>query len=127
MGVEIMREKLLVIKTNTTDNNDIALLVEPETNLSEVKATGQMLVDSDGLSFVYVLEINDEYTYLAIKEDFWPELKRGLDSQSNVYLSNSTKQLELENFFEELEYLVENIKGNGNYGEEMVTKVEACF
>lgn len=122
-----MREKLLVIKTNTTDKNEIALLVEPETNLSEVKATGQMLVDSDGLSFVYVLEINDEYTYLAIKEDFWPELKRGMDSQSNIYLSNSTDQLELENFFEELEYLVENIKGNGNYGEEMVAKVEACF
>ncbi|MEQ2525751.1 hypothetical protein EKG37_14325 [Robertmurraya yapensis] len=122
-----MREKLLVIKTNTTDKNEIALLVEPETNLSEVKATGQMLVDSDGLSFVYVLEINDEYTYLAIKEDFWPELKRGMDSQANVYLSNSTEQLELENFFEELEYLVENIKGNGNYGEEMVAKVEACF
>lgn len=127
MGVEIMREKLLVIKTNTTEKNEIALQVEPETNLSEVKATGQMLVDSDGLSFVYVLEINDEYTYLAIQEDFWPELKRGMDSQLNVYLSNSTEQLELVNFFEELEYLVENIKGNGNYGEEMVTKVEACF
>ncbi|TKC18301.1 hypothetical protein [Robertmurraya kyonggiensis] len=122
-----MREKLLVIKTNTTDKNDIALLVNPETNLSEVKATGQMLVDSDGLSFVYVLDINDEYTYLAIKEDFWTELKQGMDSQSKVYLSNSTEHIELENFFEELEYLVENIKGNGNYGEEMVTKVEARF
>lgn len=122
-----MREKFIVIKANTTDKKELTLLIEQGIKLSEVKATGQMLVDSAEFSFVYVLEKNDEYTYLSIKEDIWPQLKQVMDSQSNVHLSNSSEQIELVNFFEELEYLVENIKGNGNYGEEMVTKVEACF
>ena len=36
-------------------------------------------------------------------------------------------EMELEGLKEEVEYLVENIEGNVNYGEELVTAVEKYF
>lgn len=36
-------------------------------------------------------------------------------------------EMELEGLKEEVEYLVENIEGNANYGEELVTAVEKYF
>lgn len=36
-------------------------------------------------------------------------------------------EMELEGLKEEVEYLVENIEGNVNYGEELVTAVEKVF
>ena len=37
--------------------------------------SGQMLVDSAGFSFVYLLENEDTYTYISVPETFWKELK----------------------------------------------------
>lgn len=54
-------------------------------------------------------------------------LKTGLEEKLPVYLTNEENKIELINFYEELEYLISNIKGNSNYGDEMVTKVESTF
>ncbi|MFL6562385.1 MAG: hypothetical protein ACJ8MO_40575 [Bacillus sp. (in: firmicutes)] len=37
------------------------------------------------------------------------------------------EQKELNNFHDEFNYVLTNIKGNSNYGKEMVTKVESIF
>jgi hypothetical protein len=84
-------------------------------------------VDSDELAFVYLLENENDYTYLVIKEETWSELKKGVEEQENVFVSNGTEQLVLIDFYEELNYLIENIKGNSNYGDAMVAKVEEIF
>ena len=86
-----------------------------------------MLVDSDGLSFVYLLEKEEDYTYIVIPNTVWKELKTALTEQLPVYLSNQSERLLLNQFHEELSYLIENIKGNSNYGEKMVNEVEAIF
>jgi hypothetical protein len=44
-----------------------------------------------------------------------------------VWILFEDEQLELTNFYEELTELINNIRGNSNYGAEMVTKVEEIF
>ncbi|MGG0719069.1 hypothetical protein ABE096_15955 [Robertmurraya massiliosenegalensis] len=122
-----MREKINVVSATVKNKKELHLMVEREIKIEQLQPLGQMLVDSDETSFIYLLEKDDEYTYLGIKEDIWTLLKNGMDEKYTVFLTNESSQCELSSFYDELEYLVENIKGNGNYGEKMVTKVEACF
>lgn len=108
-------------------NEELLLRVEEGTSISAMKPMGQMLVDSDHLSFIYVVDMQDDYTYISIPEGTWPELKKALDQHADVYISDQKERLLLTEFHEELSYLIENIKGNSNYGERMVEKVEALF
>lgn len=122
-----MRKKISIIKTNNVNEDALLLYTEPSIALDHLRATGQMLVDSDGLSFIYLTENADEYTYISISDGVWNDLKKAMDLVMPVYVSNEKDTLELVNFLEELSYLIENIKGNSNYGEEMVAKVESIF
>ncbi|WP_077211201.1 hypothetical protein [Bacillus dakarensis] len=122
-----MRKKISIIKTNNVNEDALLLYTEPSIALDHLRATGQMLVDSDGLSFIYLTENADEYTYISISDGVWNDLKKAMDLNMPVYVSNEKDTLELVNFLEELSYLIENIKGNSNYGEEMVAKVESIF
>jgi hypothetical protein len=118
-----------VLHINHTILNKSELIIEIDSNfrLENVKASGQMLVDSLELSFVYLLENNDTYTYLKIPEIFWTDLKEVMTREISVSVTNGQEKINLVRFLEELIYLIENIKGNSNYGEEMVRKVEAVF
>ena len=122
-----MREKIHVEKVIRNEENDVILLVNNDFPVSEIITTGQMLVDSSELAFVYIVEKNDSFIYVKLGENTWPILKEELESNRNFKLSNGKQISELPNLREELLYLIDNIKGNSNYGEEMVTKVEECF
>lgn len=122
-----MREKINVIGTETTNENELNLLVSNVGSYDSLKPMGQMLVDSDEVSFVYLLEKETEYTYVIINEDNWQKLKWAIENNAIISLSNGSDKIELVDFLDELNYLIENIKGNSNYGEAMVTKVEAIF
>jgi Family of unknown function (UPF0738) len=122
-----MSEKLVIHRVSVNNQKEIQMEVEQQISLNQYRASGQMLVDSDGLSFVYLLEKEEDYTYIVIPNTVWKELKTALTEQLPVYLSNQSERLLLNQFHEELSYLIENIKGNSNYGEKMVTEVEAIF
>ncbi|MBB6443557.1 UPF0738 family protein [Bacillus benzoevorans] len=106
---------------------ELILEIDSSSILGNMKPTGQMLVDSVGLSFVYLLENDDSYTYMKVPEIFWNDLKEALSCRISVSVTNGKEKIYLEQFLEELSYLIENIKGNSNYGEEMVKKIEATF
>jgi hypothetical protein len=72
-------------------------------------------------------QILEGYTYIDMKEPIWPLLKKLLDKSIPVWILFEDEQLELTNFYEELTELINNIRGNSNYGAEMVTKVEEIF
>lgn len=127
MEVLKMREKIQVEKVIRNEENEVILLVNNDFPVSEIIATGQMLVDSSELAFVYIVEKNESFIYVKLGQNTWPNLKEGLENNSQFKLSNGEETLELPNLREELMYLIDNIKGNSNYGEEMVTKVEECF
>lgn len=96
-------------------------------NINGLQAKGQMLVDSDKLSFVYLLETEDEFVYAGIPYSVWNELKEARDKGYRAMIRIEDQDIELVGLYDELNYLIENIKGNANYGEEMEKKVEELF
>lgn len=86
-----------------------------------------MLVDSDALAFVYILETEDRFLYVMVPKPWWPELKAALDAKEPVWLRCGERTLELEQFHDELSYLLENIRGNANYGEALERAVQEMF
>lgn len=119
--------KTLTLKNSTWEENNLLFAVEGDVSLETLTPTGQMIVDSDQAAFVYLAENEDEYIYLYIFENDWANLKEALDKQARVYAMQGESELGLASITEELEYLVQNIEGNSNYGEELVTKVESFF
>jgi hypothetical protein len=122
-----MSEKLVIHRVSVNNQKEIQMEVNQQISLNQYRASGQMLVDSDGLSFVYLLEKEEAYTYIVIPNTVWKELKIALTEQLPVYLSKQSERLLLNQLHEELSYLIENIKGNSNYGEKMVNEVETIF
>ncbi|KOP81754.1 hypothetical protein ACFFHH_17835 [Cytobacillus solani] len=122
-----MKKKIKIINAEWNKNEELVLHVEEGVSILEMKPMGQMLVDSDQLAFIYVVDKDDEYTYISIPESTWPKLKNALENCTAIYITDQNEQLLLTDFHEELSYLIENIKGNSNYGEVMVEKVEALF
>lgn len=122
-----MSEKLNIHDIKIINETEIELEVEGHVLLENYKASGQMLVDSDHLSFVYLVEKEEGYTYIMIPNNFWKQLQGVLTNNVTVFLSNKRERLLLTGFQEELSYLIENIKGNSNYGEKMVAEVETVF
>ncbi|MGG4468052.1 hypothetical protein ABER68_08505 [Paenibacillus alvei] len=121
-----MKEKLQVLNAEMTESN-LILKVEESYPVNELSAKGQILVDSDAFAFIYLAEKGDQYVYIVLGKDIWPSLKKGLEVELPVYLSNGQNNLELAEWKEEMEYLIDNIEGNGNYGEEMEASVTAVF
>lgn len=119
-----MKRKIEIIHAELTDNN---LLFQTNQSINELTPGEQILVDSENFSFIYLMEDQHDYIYIVIPEDFWPQLKVMLDRQVPVWIHDGDNKKELTNFYEELDYIVSNIRGNSNYGVEMVTKVEETF
>jgi hypothetical protein len=99
--------------------------VKMDTSL--LKPAARVLADSDHLAFIYILETSDEYMYLSISKEYWPELKKVMTEDADTILTVNQHELKLEGIVEELQELISNIKGNANYGEDMVKEVESQF
>ncbi|MGD6817619.1 hypothetical protein [Metabacillus sp. 84] len=94
---------------------------------SALKAKGQILADSDHLAFIYILEDAEQFTYFSIPAGCWAEIEKARAGDLSVWASINQHELELEEFFNELRELVQNIAGNANYGDEMEGKVSEVF
>ncbi|MEH7385040.1 hypothetical protein V7147_06450 [Bacillus sp. JJ1521] len=92
-----------------------------------LRASGQMLVDSDSLAFIYKLENEQEFIYVSLPSAVWPSLKNVISEKQQVILHLEDNELELVDIIPELEYLLQNIEGNANYGDGMVELVEKTF
>lgn len=119
-----MKRKIEITNAELTNNN---LLLQANQSINELTPGEQILVDSENFSFIYLMEDQHDYIYIVIPEDFWPQLKVMLDRQVPVWIHDEDTKKELTNFYEELDYIVSNIRGNSNYGVQMVTKVEETF
>ncbi|GAA0325357.1 hypothetical protein GCM10008967_14960 [Bacillus carboniphilus] len=119
--------KLWEVKEKEWKAGNLYLQLETSPSLQNVKAGERMLAHSDELSFIYILEQDDEFIYLALPSSIWADLKMVMSDHSKVLLKGSEGVLELASFEMELEYLIQNIEGNSNYGDEMVKEVEKVF
>ena len=93
----------------------------------ELKPAKEVIADSDTMSFIYIVEENDQYSYLAFEQQTWESLIPFIQSGKNPTVSVGEKELELIDFSEEFQSLVFNIEGNSNYGEQFVEIVEETF
>ncbi|KAA0565286.1 hypothetical protein F0342_06655 [Bacillus sp. CH30_1T] len=119
--------KIVQFKHTTYENGTLYLHTDQADLLQGTTAAGQIIADSDRYAFVYLAENEEEYVYLYLEESIWDELKKALQEKNAVIAISDDYSLELDQFTEELDYLVTNIEGNGNYGDEMVKKVESVF
>ena len=116
------------ITTCVMKSNELHLKADPiETEIEQLEDTKQMLVDSDNMSFVYVVDINDQFMYVGLSDNIWANLKHVLHKDMKVFLEINKEVIELSAVKEELSYLISNIEGNVNYGDEMVARVEEVF
>lgn len=93
----------------------------------QIQPGGQVLADSDQLAFIYVVEEGEGYSYLSFPKQVWNVLVDIVKSKEDPYLQLGSQTIKLNNFSSELEMLVFNIEGNGNYGNEFVQAVEEQF
>ncbi len=119
-----MRKKIHINETELTNGT---LYLHTLDSIDTLQEVGQLIADSEAFAFVYLLEDSEEYVYVYLEESTWTSLKELLTNKDKVYLKNNENHLELKHFYDELDYLISNIEGNGNYGEEMVSKVESVF
>ena len=115
------------IKETIKRENELVFQLQENAILESTKACGQILVDSDSLAFIYLLEKENEYVYLEIPEKVWKDCKEAVDSNDALFVKDANGEILLESFKEEIEYLIENIRGNGNYGEDMEKAVSSIF
>jgi hypothetical protein len=119
-----MQKRIIINSAYISDTN---IIFEANETVSGLIPRDQMLVDSDHFSFIYIMEKENEFTFLVLTESIWPLLNDALEDNLSVILTFNNEQIELTNFQEELANSISNIKGNGNYGEQMVEKVETVF
>lgn len=94
----------------------------------QIQPAGQVLTDSDSIAFIYVVDEGNEYGYLQFPKKVWSALVMILKTKKDPLLRfNNGESILLHNFANELEMLVFNIQGNGNYGEAFVQAVEETF
>jgi Family of unknown function (UPF0738) len=118
-------KKKIIIMSSYLNNNKLEL--KANESIKGLLPAEQILVDSDEFSFIYLTEDQQDYTYIVLPDTVWPQLNTALEQKIPVWISFNEQQMELTNFHDELDYVISNIQGNSNYGEEMVKKVEEMF
>lgn len=119
-----MKKRITILNAIITEKK---LLLETNEPINGLIPSEQILVDSDQYSFIYLMEHQEDYTYIVLPEQIWPSLKEALEKNLPVWIHSNGDHIELINFHDEFDYVINNIKGNSNYGTEMVTKVERLF
>ncbi|MEH6889145.1 hypothetical protein V7024_05295 [Bacillus sp. JJ864] len=122
-----MQNKIQVKSVENRENALIFCAENTELCVEGLQARSHVLVDSDNLSFLYILENETAFIYVSIPHTCWEEVKQAMKSDKTMFVRIQDVEIELEQMKEELEYLIGNIEGNANYGEELVNEVERVF
>ncbi len=52
----------------------------------QFQPAGQVLADSDDVSFIYLIEEGNQYSYLKFPQNLWPQLVELLKTEQNPFL-----------------------------------------
>ncbi|MDX1807226.1 MAG: hypothetical protein R3267_09395 [Paenisporosarcina sp.] len=115
------------VDSGVQNGTDIRFLLQEEPEELDVTAGGQLITDSDAMSFVYLMDSAEGYTYVLFPKIVWPLLAISLTGEEEPVLAWGANDIRLTNFREELEMLIFNIEGNHNYGEDFSSAVEDIF
>lgn len=94
----------------------------------QVRPGNRLLVDSDGFAFVYIIEDDTGFHHILFHQEMWETVNQAYQSKKPImYELDENKKMELTQFHEEFDFLLENIEGNGNYGVDFEQAVTAAF
>lgn len=119
--------KTFIVDSGSQNGSEIRFLLKEEPLNLEVTAGGQLITDSDNMSFVYLMDSEEGYSYIQFPKTVWPLLAISLSSDQEPKIAWGESDIQLTNFREELEMLIFNIEGNHNYGAEFTEAVEETF
>ncbi|WP_088066557.1 UPF0738 family protein [Gottfriedia luciferensis] len=122
-----MRKMLEINGTNINEDGLFLLIDDQKINLEQCHEVGTMIADSDQSSLLYIIEENEEFVYVTVSFEYWSDLKKAIDQKLNVFLKAGEANLSLDNWNDELTYLIQNVEGNFNYGEEFVKQIQSVF
>lgn len=93
-----------------------------DADLTGMTAASRMIVDSDNMSFIYLLDDGDAFRRVHFVKETW--------SMLNDYRNKEIKlngRIALADFWEEMDFLLDNIVDNNNYGREFESAVREQF
>ena len=115
------------IDSGIRDAEEIRFLLAETADEPQGIPSGKMITDSENLSFVYLLEVEEGYCQLHFTQAMWPLMVDVLKLDADPILSWQDKVIALVGFKDELTMLIYNIEGNDNYGETFSLAVEQAF
>lgn len=115
------------IDSGIRDAGEIRFLLAEAADEPQGIPSGKMITDSENLSFVYLLEVEEGYRQLHFTQELWPLMLDVLKLNADPILSWQDKGMTLAGFKDELTMLIYNIEGNDNYGEAFSLAVEHAF
>ncbi|MEK5040834.1 UPF0738 family protein [Sporosarcina sp. FSL K6-3457] len=115
------------INSGIRDGGEIRFLLDETADQPQGVPSGKMITDSEDLSFVYLLEVEEGYRHLHFTRAAWPLMVDVLKSDVDPVLVWKDEIMALPGFKDELTMLIYNIEGNDNYGEAFSSAVEQAF
>ncbi|MFB7139586.1 hypothetical protein ACFCYN_08050 [Gottfriedia sp. NPDC056225] len=122
-----MRKMLEINGTIINEDGLFLLIDQSKLNLEQCSEVGTMIADSDESSLLYIIEEKEEFVYVTVPFEYWSDLKKASDQNINVFLKVDEENMALNSWNDELSYLVQNVEGNFNYGEEFVKQIQSVF
>jgi hypothetical protein len=115
------------IDSGIMNGEDIRFLLAERAEVPLGNPSGKMITDSDEISFVYLFDEEEGYSYYHFPHAVWPLMVNALTMDVDPVLSWNGGEVKLTGFKDELTMLIYNIEGNDNYGEAFSSAVEQAF
>lgn len=117
----------LQIDSGIQNDLEICFTVVGTSKTVDLTPAGKMITDSKEMTFVYLLDEEEEYGYIHFPQSVWPLMVAVLKGNKDPVIIHNDVRITLIGFVDELTMLIFNIEGNDNYGEEFTTVVEQAF
>ena len=105
----------------------ISFLIKDKLKTQTLLPSGKMITDSEKMTFVYLVDEEEEYGQLHFEQAVWPLLVDSIKLNTDPIVTYKENTVSLDGFIEELTMLIYNIEGNNNYGEAFSSAVELAF
>ncbi|MUV07716.1 hypothetical protein GOP80_11020 [Planococcaceae bacterium Storch 2/2-2] len=113
--------------TVTNMRKEDVWIIETDESLTGSVPSGTLIADSDRQTFVYLVDRGDTYGYVHFPVSMWGSLLQAVEEDAPIGWKDGDEWIELERLKEELDMMLVNIEGNGNYGETFTSLVEKQF
>ncbi|WP_202078700.1 hypothetical protein [Caldalkalibacillus salinus] len=128
--IDKMEDKNAFMKVCYFETSVYGQLQSPE----EWTPTSRVLVDSDQKHLIYVVDTPSGWEYIRFPLKLWKQIDEALAKDQDIVLVTSLtdngeahQSFLLKDFRRECLELIENMKDNANYGEDMADIVEDYF